>query len=306
MSRLATDWKTGRSNAIIHLTLSEKICIVYVKGSCIQYLVAIVYSFQPVTIERMTRQTEGEGQGYKRDSRRTTIYYILYYTVMKDNTTIVNPQLNTIEIFDNDLDYWLKDYCEKYNFDLKKETQNIFHGCMKYIYIHTFLIDNSTLKIKPIYPVSNSINNLKTSYGAYDINKLYELLLWYEFTADTYDKAITLAGYSKLSGVGRSTIYGWRETETYNDDRYTGKAATSSRSDFVKKLRELEEDSLTAIGITGKRNVVGTLEALNYSYGHNMPGVSREVGHNALNLDNKALITRLSGHMIESGSDSAE
>lgn len=191
------------------------------------------------------------------------------------NTATVS-QLNTVDIFDSDLDYWLNDYCEKYDYDLKKETQNVFHGCMKYIYIHTFLNDNSSLKIKPIYPVANSINNLKTSYGAYDIEKLYDLLLWYEFTADTYDKAITLAGFSKLSGVGRSTLYGWRDTETYNADRYTGKAATSSRSDFIKKLRELEEDSLTAIGITGKRNVVGTLEALNFSYGHNLPGVSRE------------------------------
>ncbi len=207
--------------------------------------------------------------------------------------TIVCSQLNTAEIFDNDLDFWLSDYCEKYNCDLKKESQNVFHGCMKYIYIHTFLNDNSSLKIKPLYSVNNSCNDLKTNYGAYDILKLYDLLLWYEFTADTYDKAITLSGFSKLSGVGRSTLYGWRDTETYNDDRYTGKAATSSRSDFIKKLRELEEDSLTAIGITGKRNVVGTLEALNYSYGHNMPGVSREPGRNVPSLDNRQLAARL-------------
>lgn len=221
------------------------------------------------------------------------IYIIIKIVWFIMSDTIVNNQLNTVEIFDNDLDFWLKDYCEKYDYDLKKESQNVFHGCMKYIYIHTFLKDNSTLKIKPIYSVNNSRNSLKTSYGAYDIEKLYNLLLWYEFVADTYDKAITISGFNKLSGVGRSTLYGWRDTETYNDDRYTGKAATSSRSDFIKKLRELEEDSLTAIGITGKRNIVGTLEALNYSYGHNMPGVSREVGQNTLALNNSQLAARL-------------
>ena len=192
------------------------------------------------------------------------------------DSTVDIKEFNTVDIFDNNLEYWLNDYCEKYDIeDLKKESQNVFHGCMQYIYMHTFKLDNSSLKVSPSIPVNNSVNDLKTSHNAYDIKKLYDLLFWYSITANTYDKANTISGFSYLSGVTKSTIYAWKEGSN-KESVYTGLMATSSRSDFYKKLRELEEDSLTAIGITGKRNVVGTLEALNFSYGHNLPGVSRE------------------------------
>jgi hypothetical protein len=97
-------------------------------------------------------------------------------------------------------------------------------------------------------------------------------LEWYIFKSDAFDKVPTLRGFINLVGIDYGVLYSWINESVYGDSELT-----PARKQLVKRLKAAEEDGLTAVGITGKRIPTGALEALNYRYGHNMPGVSREV-----------------------------
>ena len=178
------------------------------------------------------------------------------------------------EIREADLDNALQDFAERYDFpDLRKMSQNQWHGAMTHVYLLNF---KGTRKLicDPYVPVKNSSNNIYTSYNHYNTDKLYILVKWYIYKSDLYDKAATIRGYINLTGIEYNTLWEWLKSE---DGKVPGKGLSVPRNEIIKLLRAAEEDSLTAIGITGKRIPTGTLEALNYRYGHNMPGVTREV-----------------------------
>ena len=85
-----------------------------------------------------------------------------------------------------------------------------------------------------------------------------------------YDKEISILGFSKLTGINQDTFYDWGNQSS---------RPSSLGCDIYKKLRQEREESLSNMLISGKRNPVGLLGALNRHYGWNMGqprGVSGE------------------------------
>ena len=68
-------------------------------------------------------------------------------------------------------------------------------------------------------------------------------------------------GFGKLTGISQDTLYRWG-AETSRP--------SSSGSEIFKKLTTEREESLSNMLISGKRNPVGLLGALNRHYGWNM------------------------------------
>ena len=54
---------------------------------------------------------------------------------------------NTIEVFENDIDLYLHQFCEDNDIDdLKRESQSVWNSCLRYIYTHVFKPNNNILK----------------------------------------------------------------------------------------------------------------------------------------------------------------
>jgi len=180
---------------------------------------------------------------------------------------------DVIEVTDADLNDAVRAYVQEYGIeDLKKESQNVFHGCMSYCFRRVFA---NTKKLicegdeRPLQSLS-----VKETGQSYDPEKLYRVLEWYTIFCDSVDKVKTICGFSYLTGIGKSSLFDWGCGESYWN---TGGQLTAAKQEFFKKLRELEEDSLIAVNVTGKRNPVGVIEVLNTQYGHNQPGGGQRV-----------------------------
>lgn len=165
-----------------------------------------------------------------------------------------------IEVFDNDIDYFLHEFCEIRNIDdLKNESQNVWNGCLLYINRKVFKNTNK-LKLKESLTVLGNCN-------AYDIDIVNSVCDYYIYLCNVYDKEISIMGFSKLTGINRDTIIDWGN----NINKLSTKGC-----DVYKKLIEEREESLSGKLVTGKQNPVGVLGVLNRHYQWNMPGVSKE------------------------------
>lgn len=165
-----------------------------------------------------------------------------------------------VEIFDNDIDYFLQEFCEIRDIDdMKNESQNVWNGCLLYINRKVFKNTNK-LKLKESLTVLGNCN-------AYDVDIVNSVCDYYIYLCNVYDKEISIMGFSKLTGINRDTIIDWGN----NINKLSTKGC-----DVYKKLVEEREESLSGKLVTGKQNPVGVLGVLNRHYQWNMPGVSRE------------------------------
>ena len=168
--------------------------------------------------------------------------------------------IDNLEIYENDMEMLIDEFKEKYQIDnISTMPQNTWNALLKYIYTHTFKLDNSMIK--------DNKNN-------YNIDACMTLCDLYINYCSLYDKEVSIVGYSNLTGISETMIYEWGSSNNiYNN----GKNKLSSRgSDIYKKLSMKREESLKNMLIGGKRNPVGVLGILNHSYQWNMPGVTRE------------------------------
>ena len=164
-----------------------------------------------------------------------------------------------IEIYENAICEYLDQYIDTHEIeDMRREPQSRWNAALLYINKYYFKLHPEVLTIPGT--VSNSynldaVNNVCDIY----INLCYE-----------YDKEISILGFSKLTGIVQDTLYQWG-AETSRP--------SSSASEIYKKLSREREESLSNMLISGKRNPVGLLGALNRHYGWNMGqprGVSGE------------------------------
>ena len=165
-----------------------------------------------------------------------------------------------VEVFDNDIEYFLQEFCELRDIDdMQSQRQNVWNGCMTYINRKVF---NNTdkLKLKSSLTVLGNCN-------AYDIDIVNSVCDYYIYLCNVYDKEVSIIGFSKLSGINQDTIHDWGNN--------INKLSTTG-CDIYKKLRAEREESLSSKLVTGKQNPVGVLGVLNRHYQWNMPGVSRE------------------------------
>ncbi len=114
----------------------------------------------------------------------------------------------------------------------------------------------------------------------YDEQKLEPVLEHYKYICTLYDKEISISGFCDLTGIERDAIYQWAQAgDKYNNGR---NKLNNARSSIAKNLILANEQSLSNILITGKRNAVAILGALNHRHNWNMP-------YNNNSSQNKAL-----------------
>ena len=166
---------------------------------------------------------------------------------MADNTIKTS---DGIEIYENAICEYLDQYIDTHEIeDMRREPQSRWNAALLYINKYYFKLHPEVLTTPGT--VSNSynldaVNNVCDIY----INLCYE-----------YDKEISILGFSKLTGINQDTFYDWGNQSS---------RSSSSACEIYKKLSQEREESLSNMLISGKRNPVGLLGALNRHYGWNM------------------------------------
>jgi hypothetical protein len=167
---------------------------------------------------------------------------------MSDKNTLKTE--SGVEVYEDKISEYLDQYIEEHNIeDMHKEPQSRWNAALLYINKYLF---------KPHPELLKSENRLSNTYDLEIINNICDryIELCYE-----YDKEISILGFCKLTGIAQDTIYQWgAETSRLG----------SSASEIYKKLTQEREESLSNMLISGKRNPVGLLGALNRHYGWNM------------------------------------
>lgn len=167
---------------------------------------------------------------------------------MADKNTVKTE--SGVEIYEDQISEYLDQYIDEHDIeDMHKEPQSRWNAALLYINKYLF---------KPHPEVLKSENRLSNTYDLEIVSNICDryIELCYE-----YDKEISILGFCKLTGIVQDTIYQWGNETT---------RLGSSASEIYKKLSTEREESLSNMLISGKRNPVGLLGALNRHYGWNM------------------------------------
>lgn len=177
-----------------------------------------------------------------------------------------DQQQDTIEVFENDIQLYLKMFCEEQKInDIKKESQAVWNSALRYIYRHVF---KDTDRLKSHTNISVNNNTIPSTFNAYDYKKVLDVLDIYIFDmCMRYDKEVSIIGFSTLTGIDQSVIYDWGNNSN---------KLSETSSEIYKKLNQFREESLSDKLATGNKNPVGILAILNRHYQWNLPGVSKE------------------------------
>ena len=174
---------------------------------------------------------------------------------------------DTPEVFQNDIELYLLQFCEEHNIeDMTKEPQSRWNAALMYINKYVFS-DKSILKLNKNINKNNTNCIMDSNFYMYDYDKLEYILYIYYYLCAVYDKECSIMGYSLLTGINYDTLMDWGADE---------RKLSTKGFDIVQKLRIFREESLSNKLATGKKNPVGILAILNRHYAWNLPGVSRE------------------------------
>lgn len=170
---------------------------------------------------------------------------------------------NTVEIFENDIDLYLHQFQEEQEIeDLRTVPQSVWNACLMYIQKRVF--SNRDL-LKQSNNIYNPDSIMDSNYNMYNYDLLYNILEYYVYLCNMYNKEISSMGYSKLVGISNEIISMWG-----NDNN-----KLSSRSfEIYKKLNQEREESLSNRLVDGKQNPVGTIAVLNRQFGWASPYTS--------------------------------
>ena len=191
--------------------------------------------------------------------------------------------IDNMEIFNNDIELYLKLYCEENEIqNMKQESQSVWNSCLRYIYKKVFY-KTDLLKSKSLRHIDN--NSIPSTFNAYNINTvLYVLDIYIYDLCFKYDKEISIIGFSTLTGIDTTVIFDW------------GREAGSLSSLIYQKLHSYREESLSNKLATGNKNPVGILAILNRHYSWNLPGVSKETDKkHALTVDQLPKLGQIDG-----------
>lgn len=174
-------------------------------------------------------------------------------------------QTEQIEVFENDIELYLKMYCEQYEIDdIKAASQSVWNGALRYIQKHVF---NNRDIFKSKTNISNDNSIMDSTYNAYNYDLVDNICNIYIDLCFIYDKEISIMGFSNLTGINNILIQEWGNNT---------KKLSSKSFEIYQKLCTFREESLSDKLATGNKNPVGILAILNRHYAWNLPGVSRE------------------------------
>lgn len=179
---------------------------------------------------------------------------------MSDTVNTVKTE-EGIEVFENDIYLYLQEYIDTHNIeDMHREPQSRWNAALLYINKNYFKLHQDLLK-SGNYSTGNLVYNNASNNNAYDLEIINNICDIYIDLCYEYDKEISILGFSKLTGINQDTFYDWG-----NQSSRPG----SLGCEIYKKLSREREESLSNMLISGKRNPVGLLGALNRHYGWNM------------------------------------
>ncbi len=168
---------------------------------------------------------------------------------MLENSNAIKIE-SGVEVYENGISEYLDQYIQEKNIqDMHKEPQSRWNAALLYINKNYFKLYPDILKSED-----------RTS-NTYDLNIINDICDIYIDLCYEYDKEVSILGFSKLTGINQDTFYDWG-----NGSSRPGTKAC----EIYKKLSREREESLSNMLISGKRNPVGLLGALNRHYGWNM------------------------------------
>ena len=175
----------------------------------------------------------------------------------------VQDQAQTIEVFENDIDLYLHQFQDEQGIeDLRTVPQSVWNSCLTYIQRHVF---SNRYLLKQSNNIYNSNSIMDSNYNMYNYELLYDILEYYVYICNMYNKEISIMGFSKLTKIDTDTINSWGNNEN----------KLSSRSSVIyKKLSQEREESLSNKLADGKQNPVGVIAILNRQYGWASPYTS--------------------------------
>ena len=175
----------------------------------------------------------------------------------------VQEQDQTIEVFENDIQLYLSMFCEENGIeDMKKESQSVWNGALRYIRRHVF---NNKDLLKEPNNIYNTNNSIVSNYNMYNYELVNNICDIYIDLCFINDKEVSILGFSNLTGIDNETINVWG-----NNDN---KLSTLSFG-IYKKLSQFREESLSNKLVTGNKNPVGVIAVLNRQYGWASPYTS--------------------------------
>ena len=175
----------------------------------------------------------------------------------------VQDQEQTIEVFENDISLYLSMFCEENGIDdMKKESQSVWNGALRYIRRHVF---NNKDLLKEPNNIYNTNNSIVSNYNMYNYELVNNICDIYIDLCFINDKEVSIIGFSNLTGIDNETINVWG-----NNDN---KLSTLSFG-IYKKLSQFREESLSNKLVTGNKNPVGVIAVLNRQYGWASPYTS--------------------------------
>lgn len=165
------------------------------------------------------------------------------------------------EVFENDIDMYLQIFCENQKppiEDLTKASQSVWNAALMYVHRHVF-------KNREYFRSKEKINDIcitSSTFNLYNYNLVNDICDYYIYLCMTYEKEISILGFSNLTGIPDSTIYDWG---------YNQRELSRTGSEIYKKLQKYNEESLENKLASGKVHPVGVIAILNRRHGWASP-----------------------------------
>ena len=154
-------------------------------------------------------------------------------------------------------------FCEENGIeDMKKESQSVWNGALRYIRRHVFN-NKDVLKSKDNINIYN--NNIPSTFNAYNYDTVNNICDIYIDLCFINDKEVSIIGFSNLTGIDTELIYNWANENT---------KLSKTSFNVYKKLSQFREESLSNKLVTGNKNPVGVIAVLNRQYGWASPYTS--------------------------------
>lgn len=170
---------------------------------------------------------------------------------------------NKIEIFENDIDLYLHQFQEEQGIeDLRTVPQSVWNACLMYIQKRVF--SNRDL-LKQSNNIYNPDSIMDSNYNMYNYDIVNNILDYYIYICNLYNKEVSIIGFSKLTGIDDETINLWGNDSSKLSSKSFG---------IYKKICQMREESLSNKLVDGKQNPVGTIAVLNRQFGWASPYTS--------------------------------